>query len=335
MLKLLFQEREAAPADLELLRTHLAARLARFGDDPALLRLAAQLELRCHRPAAAREVFGRLLALKPDPALRRQCIDLDLELGKWDDALALIRAERRDGDDISLRMRAIKALIGAGRRDALEAELATFEGDAAGGRGVPVAPIVESGFHLLDEGREAEAEGLLRRLHRLVPGNQVVERIVVSLFGSPEEQATFASRERLAADVSPRELVTQGSVRLAAGDAEGAFDLLSRATERSPQSDVAWYNLSLAARKLKRWDAMERASDRALVLRPDWIDARIVRAEARLQQDRFMAALDDLYAVERLKPGIKDVWGMMVACHRGMGNSLAAEKAYERYRQLK
>ncbi len=351
LLQLLVRDREIAPEDLDLVATHLAAWTTAHSGDTVRLGLLAEIHLRRGRLAEAREALEALRTASSTPWVSRQCAELDLALGRLDSAARLASAldpdQRRDLE--------FRLALRTGTPEALAAALESVQpihpappaprpgpsGPAtpapAGGPiqlggtyAVPLDEVVAAVFTLQDAGRTAEAEKMLRRLAVVAPAPEV-NNLVVALYGSAEERGAAAARE---AKLAPADALNAGALKLAAGDAAAAFDLLQRAYDGLPASDVAAYNFGIAAQRLKRWDVMDAASSRAMTLRPGWVEAQLLRAEARTRAGRFREALDDLLAVDRARPNLKNTWALFVDCHKGLGDMKSALAAYEKYKSL-
>ena len=163
------------------------------------------------------------------------------------------------------------------------------------GRSRLVGALQQIGWDLWDAGREREAEAVFRKALALAPENAAAAQIVAHLFASAEER-TARGREAEASwggIDNPALLLQEGSSRLVAGDAAGAYPLLLRASAALPEEPSAWYNLGLAAKKTERWEEAVSALQRALALRADWPPALRALADAQAKAGSCPAAVVD------------------------------------------
>lgn len=336
VLQLLVEDTRTPHEDLAALARYLATRTAAEPGDHRMLRLLAHVQGRLAQPAEARATLGRLLEVAPkDDDARALAVELDLRLGRWDDALAgLATLQPRRPNDPNLPAQRIAALAGAGRIDDL-AEALAAAGSRVAVRGlIPLDALTDRVFALLDENRRDEAERLMRAIVS-VDRSADRRRLLVELFGSADERATLAGAdERRRATLTPEQLVAEGSTLLAAGNAREALPLLAEATQRRPNWDIAWYDLALAAQATEDWPRAEAAFARAAALRPGWFEARIGRADMLVRMERFADALPLAETLAREAPGSRRAWLVLALALQGVGQMDRAREAHRRYLAL-
>lgn len=322
----------------------IRARRAAFPDDVELLETAAGLHLALDERAEARELYGRLLELRPgDTSLRWTCIELDRELERWSSAIALVEPLVGGKDEppgVALTYAELLGRTGQHERmverlDALTARL----GPAASTDLRPALYQVlrDTAWHLWDEGKREASERIFRRLLEIDRADPEALSAVRYLFGDPHEIAEreAALAERWADEDDPQALLDRGSSLLAAGDAAGAIDPLRRAAEALPASEPAWFNLGLAASRFEDWPLAERAFARAAEINPARAQAQVNRAAALEKLGRCPEALVLLEAALAAEPEMHEAWYYSYLCHRAAGDVKAASEALSRYEALR
>jgi hypothetical protein len=81
--------------DLILVRDVLQAGASEENADVAVLRLLVAIQGDLGQKEEQRRTLGRILEANPDPFVRSLCIGIDIDLGRWEDALALLRSQDR------------------------------------------------------------------------------------------------------------------------------------------------------------------------------------------------------------------------------------------------
>lgn len=284
----------------------LSLRSAGRPTDVLLLELLTSLQLESGRKAEGRATLERLEAARPDRSQRLLLIRLDLALEKYEPALARLAAERATAPDPVLRAWTIRALAGAGRTDELSKETAALLADLSVLREIPYEETLRGVFALRDAGLDEAARALVTRLSEAYPGDEILRSLAagpgkVRMGGQP---------------VSPFAMINEGATRIAAGDYNGAYEILSRAVAEGSGNEVGWYNLGLAAAKLEKWDEAERAMTKALAVQPDLVAALRERGQARIRLGRPAEAIPDLERVLALKPGDKSATEMLAWARR-------------------
>ena len=325
-IRLVTEDPQATPDDLRSIATSLPARIEKRPEDaPRLIDALALLEERLGQLAAARETLGRLLKLAPTRAVLIRCIELDLELERWDDALALYRELATDTteDDALIRWDMARLLARSGRR-----EEAMKEADPLLREKGFVPLIVQDilmplAWSLRDAGNDAAAEAVFRRVLEVDPSNREARNVVLNLYSAAEEKRTQAAalEERWRVEENADALLTEGSLRLASGDATSAADLLRRAAERLPESDVAWYNLGLASIKLERWSDAVTALHRSIERRSDRAEAHFNLGYALEKRGDYRDAVPEFERALALRPGMPGVHGHLAICYFKLGDT--------------
>ncbi len=315
----------ASDGELELIREMLAARAARE-ENPAILRLLGTLQEYFGRYEEARASFGRALELDPDPTVLGRCISLDMELGRWERALELLRSGRAAAGDSLWRYTAVRIFSALGRVEELDAELEAVLRQRVGMPRFVLPDVIRAGFHLYDDGRSALAERLFRHAASLHPANLDLSTIIAYLFAGEEE---MSARSAEIDDLWRRQedavaLVNEGAARLSAGEASSALEILERATALVPDSDLAWFNRGLAAERLERWPEAEAAFDRAVSLNPRFAEAVARRGVARLRLGKTPEAFADGRRALEIRPGLQQAYDLLRLCEKALEKEAAA-----------
>lgn len=337
----LAEDNDAPRHDLSLLRDAIRARMeASPGDDPRLLEIVALLDERLGEPETARKLLGRLLEIRPSDDLRWRCAELDARLGNWESALALLRVLRGSAPDSSrVRKQMVVALAKTGRTEELEKEVAPLlEGPPErGSHPHAIETLLEAAWALRDAGLDAKAEKAFRLVLQAVPDQKEAKSALLRLYGTAEERAALDAEvaQRWSEEQDPDALLAEASARLAAGDAQAAYDLLRRAAPALPDSEIAWYDLGLAAFKLERWDEAEQALEKAAAINPERVEVLFNLGAAQQKLGRCDRAVETLGRLLEKDPSMTQAHYYLYACYRDMGDAVRAAQELNLYESSK
>ncbi|HKS08573.1 MAG TPA: tetratricopeptide repeat protein [Pyrinomonadaceae bacterium] len=119
-------------------------------------------------------------------------------------------------------------------------------------------------------------------------------------------------------------------IRLRAGDAKEALDLATRATAITDAPTSAWVTLALAQKASGNKTAAKTTLNHVLEEEPQNIAALLERAELLTDEKQFDAALTDLTAAAKIKPGDKAIASRLADTYQKAGKpeeALAVAKA--------
>lgn len=317
-------DESATQDDLEMVIGVLEARAARGAPEPEALLLLAGLQERAGRLVQARETMGRLLELRGDPEVRQRCLYMDIELERWDGALDLLRAQRRVLGESRLRLAAALIYSALGRAEEVSKEVAALRSESLVFTRELIQPLIEVGFALHDGGFDTQARLWFGLLEERFEGDPSVRSASDGLFGAGTGRGDPAQG-------LPVDLLNEGTALLSAGDSHRAYPILERAAALMEDSDLAWFNLGLAAADLQRWVEAEAAFDRAVGLAPRFLKARIQRAQARLRLGRVDEAAADAQAALEQDPAARDAVLILYHCARERGDEKEARRLLRRH----
>jgi tetratricopeptide (TPR) repeat protein len=302
--------------------------------NPRMLEAVASIEERLGRVPDARKTWGRLLELEPgDEGLRWHCAMIDVELERLADAASGIEKILTDLDPAAAfhaRIVYIDVLARLGRIDDLSREIDGLMQNEVMRKvlahGFAPELLLDTAWTLRDEGKDSDAEAMFRRVLALDPKNEPAHKAMLHLYADEAERKVH--RQALEAmrttsddpDAWTREAVTL----LTSGDAAGATVLLERAAAVRPDSELVWYNLGLAALRLKSWDVAERACARALEINPDRAATHLNHAVALEALDRCPEVIAKLDAALVRWPDLHDAHAYLYRCHSRLGHADAA-----------
>ena len=312
------------------------------GED--LLRLLAGLQERLGQETEAASTLRRLWESTGSEAVAWKLLHLYRKLDRLDDAVDLIQSV----EEIRTYLwpTHVMALADAGdldrAKEVLEEHIGRLgegaPGPEAAGAAVVIgddaivhshAPLVESlAWRFHDAGREAEAEALFRRAQAIAPSDAGLSAVLLHFYADEEErEARAAALERSWQETDdPRALLDEGTQRLAAGDTEGAFDLLRRAAPEYPGLEAPWYNLGMAAYRLERWSEAAEALARAIELNPDRAASVFFRGMALVNLERCAEAVEALERALELDPSRTQGHYYLAGCLRTLGRTAEAER---------
>ena len=206
------------------------------------------------------------------------------------------------------------------------------------GQAVGLAGLLETvAWNLRDAGRDAEAEQLFRRALALSPRSAELHAVLLHLYSTAEERRAHADalERKWQGESDPRALLDEGTQRLAAGDAAGAFDLLRRAAPAYPDLEAPWYNLGIAAFKLHEWATAEEAYRHAAELNPARADSVFFRGVALIYLERCAEATEALQRALEIDPQRVDAHYHLAACYQRLGDAGAAARHRRLYEAAK
>lgn len=328
----------ATTEELDLLLDAARRRLTRQPGDVTLLSMVFDVEARLQRAEAARATLIELLALRRDAESLRNLVWIDVHLERWTDVAAHL-AELDQLGEVSpwLQSTWIEALAKAGDGEGLLQQLARLEErlSAAERTSGLTDLLLQSAWDLRDAGRAETAERLFRRILELNPGNTEARSATLHLYGGADEIAGHREEidRRWANEADPHTLLEEGTQRLAAGDAAAAFDLLERASASLPQSDIAAYNLGLAAQQLERWEIALAAYARCTSINPARADGWLNYGASLQRAGRCAQAIPALERALRVDPGLNQAHYYLWACHRELRNPEATLRHMRLYEQ--
>ncbi len=347
---------------IELIRqieTNLEKRVpADGGDAPdSLLAFQAELQHRLGRDQDAARTLGRLWRRTGDEATAWNLFRLDLELERWPEALEIL--EKHEDLQEGLWSTHLHLLARAGRTDEalalvdrylqkLDADAEDGASDATGedtaaldvndgadsyANTAAVRTIEDLAWSFRDAGDDAEAEKLFRRALARKPDDPHLEAILLHLYSSGEERQAQAEEVARAwkEERDPQALLDEGTQRLAAGDAEGAVDLLARAAPQFPRTEAPWFNLGMAAYRLESWTQVDTALQRAAELNPERAASFFFRGVALTHLDRCGDAVAALEKALELDPGRTQAHYYLAECYRTLGRPDLAERHRKLY----
>jgi tetratricopeptide (TPR) repeat protein len=331
-------------------RQRLADRTPTRDELEEILTVTADLQELLGQPERARDSLSQLLALSPTEALRWRALALDEQLERWQSVSTLLdEMLKATNPPEFLRRLQVLSLAHLGRYDemviALDGLAPNVPPSTSGQDSVGEAPphgfvglLLEAAWALRDAGRDTEAEATFRRALTVDPQAPEAQSALLHLYGTAEERAAqeTATAERRRAESDPVALYEEGSELLAAGDAEAARGLLSRAApmlDGTPFAEAAWYNLGIAAYRLKLWEQAATAFQEAVVREPDRAESHYQRGMSQYQLGRCTEALVSLQRTLELSPDKYQAYYYLAACHQALGQHEAAERNRQLYRQ--
>ncbi len=135
-----------------------------------------------------------------------------------------------------------------------------------------VAQLIDSAYAALAQGRQAEADRLMREAESSAPRHPLVLNEI-------------------------------GQRKLMAGDLNGAYELLTQSTRDDPENPSAWVNLAATLRGLDRREEELRALDSVLALDPANLRAMLQKGSLQeLQSDARGAAITYRTALQSIRP---------------------------------
>lgn len=336
-LEFLVENPDATQDELRLIVDSLQSRLAARPEDPGLLRAELVLRLRLEEAGKAHVAVRKALEVQEDRALVFECLELDRERGDWEEAVGHLRKLVEENPAI-YRMALIEALGKAGKFDEImpQVELVREQIDVYyGAAGTFGHLLVDVAWSLRDQGRDAEAEAVFRRVLDLDAENQDARRAILYLYSSDEERRAHEAHlaERWSEETDPYQLLTEGANKLASQDFEGAYELLRRAAEGLPDSEQAHFNAGLAAARLEKWSEAAGALGRAIALNPGRAESYLNHGIALQYLESYPQAIEALETALEMQPDLIQSHYYLYVCYRNTGDAEAAARHLARYNE--
>lgn len=317
-------------------RAERATIRARVGE--ALARAYLNLGIvhaRASRFARAAEFFEGAAAASPDfPQVQYSLAVAYFNAGQYAQALApLERASAADPDNGDLRRMLALASLNTGQ---FERAAALLEADPR--RASDASLQYAYGLALVRGDRAAEAERVFTRLlaeHGDSPEINVVLGQAHAQQGDIE-QAVTALKRALAAkpDVADAN-TTLGIIYLKQGQLEEAEAALAAALATRPSDARARHTLGAVLEMLGRQDEAVKHLRTVVRANPDMADSRYLLGKILLSQGQAAAAVTELESAARLAPDDANVHFQLAQAYEKTGRQELAQRAFERYRQLK
>jgi len=326
----------AGEEELPLILQGVSARLEVSPENPELIDAVARLQYRLEMPEAARASLGRLLSVRATDDVRWRCVDLDIALERWEDAAGLLE-EMMKGDDPTpwTRITYTDIMGKLGRYDKVMEQIEFLDSEGQILREMINDILLEAGWNLRDAGKDHEAEEVFRRVLSSDPRHPEAQAAILYLYSSEEERVGHAAALKATweEEEDPYRLLEEAGNLLAAGNAQEAVDLLERVVAEIPDSEIAWFNLGLAAFKLERWEIAEQALSTTTRINPERAEAFFNRGGALQKLGRCHEAIDDLKQALTLQPEMAQAYYYLYECHRMLGNKEEAKEALRRYNE--
>jgi tetratricopeptide (TPR) repeat protein len=329
-LQYLVENPDAGEEEISLILDAARRRLAAEEiPDPQLLEAVGVLQARVGMFEEARAAFARAHELRPRSELLWRLFLLDRRLEHWEDAAVSLERLRGASDAaVVLRLAYVEVLAKLGRHEELANELAAmdFRRDPKVFGNPYTELLLRSAWDLRDAGKDKEAEGLFRQLIELEPDNRSARLAILYFYSSDEERRAHEEAVRLNREQEddPTTLAQEGADLLAAGNAAGAFDLLERASRASPDSELIWFNLGLAATRLERWGVAEKSYARAAAINPSRVESVLQHGIALQKLERCKEAVTELERALDLDSALTQSHYYLYVCYTELGDQEAA-----------
>jgi tetratricopeptide (TPR) repeat protein len=325
------------------------------------LRALAHMFLEDEREAEAALVLERLATVDAGETSDWQLASLYQGLERWNDAARVLRRIMSRGplQTRLLQQRLIEVLLQAGDdRAALREVTALAEGPAAGS-GEQESPVtadvfLELAWRFRDATLDAEAEQLFRRALEMPERTAAILALeqgaapsplasreaslaLAHLYTDGEERKELLERASGSSDSAedPFALYELGSQQLTSGETEAAFLLLSRAAPELPELEAAWFNLALAAYRLKRWQEAADAYQRACELNSERADSWFFLGMAWVNLERCSEAVEPLETALRLDPSRSLAHYHLASCYDRLDRPDAANEHRRAYQEAR
>src|SRR5439155_21048960 len=117
------------------------------------------------------------------------------------------------------------------------------------------------------------------------------------------QRALTMAREAQAANPYDAQAIDLlGTAQLAAGDQESAVITYGKLAIAIPTNPIAHYKLAMAQLGARRFDAATVSLKKALELKPDYLDAKILLVSAELGTGRYREAMNIAQQIQKQQP---------------------------------
>src|SRR5690349_3187420 len=238
-------------------------------------------------------------------------------------AVAPVAAQTEEafGDDATDPVRLFERGQSAHARGELEKALGFYEQALKVRPEFPEAQF-QRGNALASLGRLDEAEAAFRAAISLKKTWSLPYATLGTLLMRRERDADAEQVLRQALTIDPRDglaLRMLSDIRLRANDPKEALDFAKRATAIPEAPAAAWIALALAQKANGDKTAAIATLDHVLTDQPQNVAALIERADLLTDEKRFDAAIDDLNAAAKLKPGDKAIASRLADTYQKAG----------------
>lgn len=244
-------------------------------------------------------------------------------------ASASVEAQEAFGDDATDPVRLFERGQGAHARGELEKAIGFYEQALKVRPEFPEAEF-QRGSALASLGRLPEAEAAFRaaisyKKNWALPYSALGAVLLRQSRDKDAEQSfqhalTIDSKEGLA-------LRMLAESRLRANDTKTALEFAKRATAIPDAPTSAWIVLAMAERASSNKPAAKTALDRVLTDEPENVAALMERADLLTDDKNYEAAITDLKAAAKVKPGDKAVWSRLAYVLQQAGKNEEAATA--------
>lgn len=242
------------------------------------------------------------------------------------------QTEEAFGDDATDPVRLFERGQAAHARGELERALGFYEQALKVRPEFPEAQF-QRGNALASLGRLAEAETAFRTAGSQKKNWSLPHSALGALLMRRNRDAEAEQAFRQALTIDKQDglaLRLLADIRLRAGDPKEALDLATRATAIPEAPGSAWVGLALAQKANGDKAAAKTTLNRVLEDEPQNIAALLERADLLTEAKQFEAALEDLTAAAKLKPGDKAIASRLADTYQKAGkpeDALAVAKA--------
>jgi tetratricopeptide (TPR) repeat protein len=242
------------------------------------------------------------------------------------------QTEEAFGDDATDPIRLFERGQSAHARGELEKALSFYEQALKVRPEFPEAQF-QRGNALASLGKLTEAEAALRVAISLKKNWSLPYTALGALLLRRERASEAEQLFRQALAIDARDGVALrllADTRLRAGDAKEALELAKRATAIPDAPASAWVALALAQKATGDKTAAKTTLDRVLAEDPQNVAALIERADLSTDEKNFEAAIADLNAAAKVKPGDKAIASRLADTYQKAGKpeeALAVAKA--------